>query len=155
MFGCVADGWTPRKQGDAGEASAVAWFLTRGAFVFVPVAHTPSDYDLIVDLDGRVLRVQVKTSSCREGNRFAVAVCTRGGNQSWNGIVKRFTASRCDYLFVHVGDGRRWFIPAEAVEGGNQIMLGGPKYARYEVDSGAPLPARDRATEYTCPPLAG
>jgi hypothetical protein len=31
--------------------------------------------------------------------------------------VKRMNASRCDYLFVHVGDGRRWFIPSIRVEG--------------------------------------
>src|ERR1700722_15077581 len=142
MFGCVADGGTPRKQGDAGEASAIQWFLSLGAPVFVPIAHTPSDFDMLVDLDGRVVRVQVKTSNCRERDRFALAICTRGGNQSWNGLVKRFSASRCDYLFAHVGDGRRWFIPAGAVEGGNQIMLGGPKYAEFEIDSGAPLAAR-------------
>jgi hypothetical protein len=53
----------------------------------------------------------------------------RGGNQSWTGIVKRMDASRCDYLFVHVGDGRRWFIPSERVEGTTSICLGGPKYA--------------------------
>jgi PD-(D/E)XK endonuclease len=134
-------------QGDIGEASAVSWFLSLGAPVFVPVAHTPSDFDMLVDLDGSVLRVQVKTSTCRDGNRFAVAVCTRGGNQSWNGIVKRFSATRCDYLFVHVGDGRRWFIPAAFVEGGNAIALGGPKYSEFEIERGAPLPARNRATE--------
>jgi hypothetical protein len=147
MFGCVADGWTPRKQGDAGEASAIQWFLSLGAPVFVPIAHTPSDYDMLVDLDGRVLRVQVKTSTFRERGRFAVAVCTRGGNQSWNGIVKRFTASRCDYLFAHVGDGRRWLIPAEAVEGGNQILLGGPKYSKFEIERGLPLAARSRGPD--------
>jgi hypothetical protein len=155
MFGCVADGWTPRKQGDAGEASAIQWFLSLGAPVFVPIAHTPSDFDLLVHLDGRVLRVQVKTTTCRDGNRFAVAVCTRGGNQSWNGIVKRFESSRCDYLFVHAGDGRRWFIPAEAVGGGNAIRVGGPRYAEFEVERGEPLQARSSASDYTLSPPAG
>ena len=43
----------------------------------------------------------------------SVTVCTRGGNQSWSGLVKRLDPTSCDYLFVLVGDGRRWFIPAE------------------------------------------
>jgi hypothetical protein len=40
-----------------------------------------------------------------------VAICTRGGNQSWNGITKRLDPTRIDCLFVIVGDGRRWSIP--------------------------------------------
>jgi hypothetical protein len=58
-------------------------------------------------------------------------LCTRGGNQSWNGLVKLFSATRRDRLFVLVGDGRRWFIPADEVSGGTGVLLGGPKYARF------------------------
>jgi hypothetical protein len=68
-----------------------------------------------------------------------VAICTRGGNQSWSRIVKRFDASRCSHLFVLVGDGRRWFLPATAVQGGTAISLGGAKYAEYEVEPGRPI----------------
>ena len=50
-----------------------------------------------------------------------------------------FSSERCDWLFVLVGDGRRWFIPAEAVEAGTKIVLGGPKYAEYQVEPGRPL----------------
>jgi hypothetical protein len=64
-------------------------------------------------------------------------LCTRGANQSWNGIVKRFSASRCDRLFVVVADGRRWFIPAEVVTASTGLLLGGPKYAEFEVEAGA------------------
>ena len=71
-----------------------------------------------------------------------MALCTRGGNQSWNGIVKRLDATRCDCLFVHVGDGRRWYIPASAWAAVAAIVLGGPKYAEYEVEPGEPLQAR-------------
>jgi hypothetical protein len=35
-----------------------------------------------------------------------------GRNQSWTGVVKRLDPARFDYLFVLVGDGRRWFIPS-------------------------------------------
>jgi hypothetical protein len=87
-----------------------------------------------------LLRVQVKTSTVFLKNRWDVAVCTRGGNRSWNGIVKRLDKSHIDYLFVLVGDGRRWFIPAPAIGGGNAIRLGGPKYAAFEIEPGRPLP---------------
>jgi len=117
------------------------WLTRAGAVVFKPLFEHP-DYDLIADFGHRLDRVQVKTSTCWAKNRFVVALCTRGGNQSWNGIVKRLDASRCDSVFIHVGDGRRWYIPAGALGGGSAILLGGPKYADYEVESGEPLQAR-------------
>jgi hypothetical protein len=92
--------------------------------------------------DGQLHRVQVKTCTRRHNNRWHVSVCTRGGNRSWNGLVKRLDCSRCDYLFVLVGDGRRWFIPADALGGGTAINLGGPKYAPFEVERGEPIAGR-------------
>ena len=115
------------------------WLGSKGYGVCLPVCHSP-DYDLIAD-DGEVLhRVQVKTTTRYRKRRWNVMICTRGGNQSWNGLVKRFGPGRCEWLFVLVADGRRWFIPAEAVEGGTGVNLGGPKYAEFEVEPGRPLP---------------
>lgn len=138
--------WTPRRQGDAGELSAINWLVSAGARVYLPIFTDP-DCDLVADFGDRLHRVQVKASTCWAKNRWVVALCTRGGNQSWNGIVKRLTAARCDGLFVHVGDGRRWYIPATALGGGSGIVLGGPKYAEYEVEPGQPLQARPPPSE--------
>jgi hypothetical protein len=146
--------WNPRRQGDLGELSAIQWLLWSGAEVYLPWGHSP-DVDLVADLDGRFVRVQVKTSTCWRADRFEVTLCTRGGNQSWNGLVKRLDPSRCDYLFAHVGDGRRWFIPTSSLGGGSKVMLGGPRYAGFEVEPGYPLPARGGTTEYTAALSAG
>ena len=114
------------------------WLDSRGYDVFYPIGHSP-DSDLIAD-DGRVLlRVQVKTTTLWIKRRWVVTICTRGGNQSWNGLVKHFSSSRCDSLFVLVADGRRWFIPSDAVDASSKVLLGGPKYAEFEVDPGRPL----------------
>ena len=96
--------------------------------------------------------MQVKTSGFLVNGRCSVAICTRGGNQSWNKIVKRFAQDRCDYLFVLVSDGRRWFVPSSAVEGTTAITLGGPKYAEYEVESGRPFVA---TSLHSAPPRRG
>ena len=133
---------SPRDQGDIGERSAAIWLLDAGARVFVPFGHSP-DTDLVAEMDGRLVRVQVKTSTVLAKNgRYHVSLATRGGNQSWNGLVKRFSAARCDFLFVLVADGRRWFIPSAAVDGGSQIVVGGPKYALYEVARGRAFETR-------------
>lgn len=119
----------------------MCWLASQGAFVFIPVGHSP-DYDVIADFGDRLVRVQVKTSSCWTGRRWTVSLATRGGNQSGSGLVKRLDASRCDSLFVHVGDGRRWYIPLADLECTSGLTLGGPKYAEFEVEPGDPLPAR-------------
>jgi Holliday junction resolvase-like predicted endonuclease len=128
----------PRRQGDLGESSAIEWLASAGASVFVPLGHQP-DCDLVTDLEGRLARVQVKTSSFHRAGRWEVVLATRGGNRSWNGIVKHFDQRRADFVFVHVADGRRWFIPAGEVGGGTAMLLGGPKYARFEVEPGRPF----------------
>jgi PD-(D/E)XK endonuclease len=123
----------PRRQGDIGEMSAADWLTRNGFGVWIPLGHSP-DVDLIAERDGRYLRVQVKTASYFRNGRFAVCLVTKGGNQSWSGRVKTLEASRYDFLFVLVADGRKWFIPADEVGGKSGLLLGGPKYARFEVD---------------------
>ena len=120
--------------------SAAYWLVQQGASIYLPWGHSPH-YDLVAELDGELIRVEVKTCTRRTRNRWGVQVCTYGGNQSWNGVVKLFDANRCDRVFVHVGDGRRWFIPATALEGTWAIALGGPKYSEFEVARGDPIPA--------------
>jgi hypothetical protein len=44
---------------------------------------------------------------------------------------------------VTVADGRRWFIPARVLGDTAHVVLGGPKYAMYEVESGLPMPLSD------------
>jgi hypothetical protein len=135
-------GMSPRRQGDLGEFSAIEWLGMHGYAVYTPIGHSP-DIDLVADDGERLIGVQVKTTIRHRHHRWEVTLCTRGGNRSWNGIVKRFSASRCDQLFVLVADGRRWFIPASAVGGGTGIRLGGPKYAKFEVEPGLPLRPRE------------
>lgn len=132
-----------RAQGDLGEFSAMEWLARQQALVWIPLGHSP-DVDLIAEFDERLLRIQVKTSTYRlftpeDGERWAVSVATNGGNQSWQGTTKKFDADRADYLFVLVGDGRRWFIPAAIVEASRRLSLGGTKYSEFEVERGQPI----------------
>jgi hypothetical protein len=110
-----------RRQGDLGEASAIEWLSRQGAIVAVPFGHSP-DFDLLAQLGGQLLRIQVKTSTqeIRTPNghlRFSVSLVTRGGNQSWNGVAKLFDQAKVDYLFALTSAGRRWFIPATDLDG--------------------------------------
>lgn len=132
-----------RRQGDLGEISAIEWFARLGADVFTPIGHSP-DVDLVVAIESRLFRVQVKTSTQRgvtSGGepRYPVALSTSGGNQSWNRKIKRIDPDLVDYLFVLTGCGRRWCIPIAALEAGGCVALGGGKYSEFEIDAAAPI----------------
>ncbi len=134
-----------RQQGDLGEASAIEWLTSIGATVLIPFGHSP-DYDLVAEIEGELMRIQVKTSvrtaaTPNGHSRYCVRISTSGGNQSWTRIVKRFDRSRADFLFVLVEDGRRWMLPAGAVEAETHVQLGGPKYAEFEIEPGRHLGA--------------
>jgi hypothetical protein len=135
----------PRGQGDRGELSAALWFGERGASVFIPLFHSSPHFDLVADWGEGPKRIQVKTSTYFHNARWGITLCTRGGNRSWSGLVKTLDPSQYDYLFVLVGDGRRWFIPSSEVSATSGLLLGGPKYERFEIDQGLALhspPAR-------------
>ena len=131
------------RQGDLGEGSAVDWFLRQGAVVALPQGSSP-DYDLVVELEGRLSRVQVKTSVVQRPTpagepRYGVFIATIGGNRSWSGLVKKLDRSRFDLLVVLCGDGRRWLIPSERIEAARAIALGGEKYAEFEIAPTEPI----------------
>jgi hypothetical protein len=131
------------RQGAIGEASAIEWLTSVGATVFVPFGPS-QDCDLVVQIGGRLLRIQVKTSTCRTrtskgAERWEVQLATSGGNQSWSGLTKKFDPNRVDFVFALVGNGRRWFIPASSLDVERRINLGGPKYSEFEIDPGIPI----------------
>lgn len=62
--------------------------MSRGARLWRPLLHSP-DYDLVAEVDGRLLRIEVKTSTrLNRRGRWDAAIATRGGNRSWSGVVK-------------------------------------------------------------------
>ena len=132
-----------RRQGDLGEASAIEWLTRVGATVWTPLGHSP-DADLIAELEGHLLRIQVKTSTYarRAPNgclRYQVQLATNGGNRSWTGVARKLDPSRFDILFVLTADGNRWLIPAPAIESSTRITVGGPKYSEYAIVPAQPI----------------
>ena len=54
-----------------------------------------------------------------------------------NGVGKTTTCGKVARVLV--ADGRRWFIPSDAIQVRRSICLGGPKYSEFEVESGKPF----------------
>jgi hypothetical protein len=115
----------PREQGVIGVARAIAWFTGQGYEVWVPLGE-PERYDLlIVDADDRIQRVEVKTTTHRnERGDYVVQIKTCGGNQSWNGTVKKFDPTRVDFLFVLTDRWEEYVIPAASIRARTSLTLG-------------------------------
>jgi hypothetical protein len=112
-----------KKLGEMAELAVAADLSARGYRIAIPYGED-SDYDLIVERDGQLERVQVK---CRRSDgRIVQANCY--SNSLTNGKVirkKRYTARTIDWLAVYDATTRRCFyIPAsELGEGRSSISL--------------------------------
>lgn len=122
-----------KKQGDVGLGAAIAHLTQMGYTVCIPLTDS-QDYDLVVEIDGKLLRVQVKTSTNKiTSGAYAVGLRVLGGNQSWSGVSKLFDPTKVDALFILLDNGKRYFIPSDKIVGTSTISVGGTKYHEYEV----------------------
>jgi PD-(D/E)XK endonuclease len=111
-----------KKQGDVGLGDAISFFVAKGLTVSVPLTDS-QDYDLIVDIDGELQRVQVKTTTYKRHDIFNVSLSLKGGNSKKNFIHKKGHELDYDFLYVLTQDGTRYFIPKDVI-GSSTICLG-------------------------------
>lgn len=84
-----------QRKGDIAVAKAIAKFTEQGYDVSVPLTESAA-YDLIVDLSGKLQRVQVKYSSARYVD------LRRIHSNSTGYIVKQYEDMSFDLLYVYV-----------------------------------------------------
>lgn len=109
-----------KKQGDVGLGVAIGWFSSAGYTVSIPLTDS-QDYDLIVDLDGKLQRVQVKTTTYKRRGCYQVSLTVKGGNRSAIGKLKKFDTSSVDLIFVMTADDGIYVIPSKNL--GQSITL--------------------------------
>ena len=111
-----------KKQGDVGLGSAIAWFSANNYVVSIPLTDS-QDYDLIVDKDETIYRVQVKTASYKERKNYKVQLSVKGGNRSGIGKVKPFDKNKVELLFVLTEVGIKYLIPSRDIDSKNSLTL--------------------------------
>lgn len=105
-----------------GTSVATAWFIGRGYMVSIPVE--PACYDLVVESDSVLQRVQVKTA------RGSTARLTKtqyglGSTPSTGKYGHRpYNADEVDLFFIFAASGAMYLIPLNAVIGLRAIALG-------------------------------
>ncbi len=122
---------TYTDQGNVGEALAIGALAKAGYAVAIPLQNN-LPYDLIVDKDGKLSRVQVKTTTSRKETGWNVYLATSGGNTRQH-TKKRFDNTLCDFVFVVADNMRMWLIPASIITAGSYITVGGSQYGEYEL----------------------
>jgi hypothetical protein len=119
-----------RLQGDAGMGVAIAYFSRIGIRIGIPLTDS-QPYDLMIDDGGSLSRVQVRTTTIREGRSYVVGLKTVGGNKSQI-ITKVFDPTAYEWLFVVCEDATAYLIPTTAIKARYSIFLG-RKYEGYRL----------------------
>lgn len=119
---------TNKEKGRAGMALAIVYFGANGYTVSIPLNDT-QDYDLIVDKDDKLLKVQVKFTGTKENERYRVKLMTNGRNKNY-GTVKD---SSVDILFVVTSNKDTYLIPKEVITQVSNVRLT-DIYDKYKVE---------------------
>lgn len=99
----------------AGSLMAAAWFELCGFCVSWPLE--PCRYDLLVSMEGGTERIQVKTTTVKQGNSWTVWISNTGKKRT------TYDPGEIDYFFVIDGDLDFYLIPVAAVGGLTAIHL--------------------------------
>ena len=122
----------PKEKGDVAVAHAIHYFMTNGYEVCMPLGDKQL-YDMIVEINGAMSRVQIKYAGYYNGDqKYKAALRSMGGNQSFH-TAKKYRDDDFDLLFVYVENGRKFLIPWPELTIRNSLAIEASKYSRYEV----------------------
>lgn len=125
-----------KKRGDIGVGYAIAWASSKGFTVSIPLSDS-QDYDLVIDDGSKLIRVQVKTVSCKRNGYYVVNLRVMGGNRSGSGKNKTINPEKVDLIFILTMDGDMYAIPTHD-EMPRSNMLLGKKYESYKIEFNPP-----------------
>lgn len=108
-------------QGNIGLGMAIAYFTNINAPISIPLNDTQK-YDLVVDIEGHLHKVQVKTTSAKQGNNYVVQLKNSGGS-SGKSRIRNFDNRASDLLFVLTSDNDMYLIPTEDITAVSAMYL--------------------------------
>lgn len=112
-----------KDYGNIGEAHAITYYVKQGYLVSKPIFDN-AKYDLIVDKNGKLERVQVKTSRFKLSNgKYKVNFRTMGGNRSGTGKVSKISSEYVDTIFIYLDDGREFEFDVSEFENRTCVNL--------------------------------
>lgn len=101
-----------KQKGKLTELQCITAFIQQGCSVSIPYGDD-SRYDFIADIDGQLIKVQVKTSSLKKNTENAIAFSCRSTHVNCSGVKNiRYNAKEIDY-FATYWDNQCYIVPIE------------------------------------------
>lgn len=89
------------------------------------------DFDLVVEKDGILQKVQVKYAGVYSRNGMCkVGLRITGGNQSYN-YAKKYKKDAFDLLFIYTAKGEKYVLPWDKITFRNELSIETEKYRIY------------------------
>src|SRR5215469_3785868 len=120
---------------EAGASIAAAWFTLCGKSVLFPIE--PAIYDLVVSINDRFSRVQVKTTTHNSKNGWLITVGRRPYSIRNDAPLIPYDPDVIDYFFMVDGDLNMYLIPSRVIAGRVGILL--RTYTKYIVGNASGL----------------
>ena len=99
-----------KKKGNLTEMQCMSAFMEQGCGVSIPFGDN-SKYDFIADVDGHLLKIQVKTSSLKNDN--VIKFSCRSTHVNCTGVKNiRYSANDIDY-FATYWNNKCYLVPVE------------------------------------------
>lgn len=122
---------TNKEKGNAGLGIAIAYYTSNGYTVSIPLNDT-QDYDLIVDKDSILEKIQVKATSCKtKYDVYQVALKSTGGTKGKT--YKTIIDTKIDKVFIVTDKLDIYIIPIEKIQNKSTLNLC-DKYKEYKVN---------------------
>ncbi len=119
---------TNKEKGNSSLGIAIAYYTSNGYIVSIPLNDT-QDYDLVVDKDNVLKKVQVKSTACKTkyGN-YQVALKSCGGTKGKT--YKTVIETKIDELFILTEDLGIYIVPIEEINNKSTLTIC-EKYDQY------------------------
>lgn len=121
---------TNKEKGNTGLGIAIAYFSSNGYIVSIPLNDT-QDYDLIVDKNNKIEKVQVKSTSCKtKYGVYQVSLKSCGGTKGKT--YKTVINTNIDILFIITDNLDMFKIPINVIKNKTTLNLC-EKYSKYSI----------------------
>lgn len=108
-----------KRFGNVGEAKALSWFIENGIPVSVPFGDNEK-YDFIIDLNNKLLKIQVKSSSQLFQERLVFNLRSVRYNSSGSHV---YTSSEIDFFVLYHEYTKQLYILSPEECAGTSLML--------------------------------
>lgn len=122
---------TNKEKGNTSLGIAIAYYSSNGYTVSIPLNDT-QDYDLIVDKNNKLKKVQVKSTACKtKYGSYQVALKSCGGTKGKT--YKTLIDTKIDELFILTQNMDIYIIPIEEISNKSTLNIC-EKYYTYKVN---------------------